>query len=102
MDVPARREVAVVYDEEKDKDQMEAVSRLASEARAQRKRSKVMASLKRSLGMDDGTAAFYLDMAGGDVRRAYGAYLKDVEWDTRYGLGTGGNIAGRAFATGTV
>ena len=43
-------------------------------------KKKVMDSFMRSLGVDEGTASFYLNLANGDVRKAYAEYMEDLKW----------------------
>eukprot|EP00271_Cylindrocystis_brebissonii_P012849 TRINITY_DN32364_c0_g1_i1.p1 TRINITY_DN32364_c0_g1~~TRINITY_DN32364_c0_g1_i1.p1 ORF type:complete len:433 (-),score=73.02 TRINITY_DN32364_c0_g1_i1:749-2047(-) len=80
MDADARREVAVLYVDAEGKKTQKSSPAL-SRARAKAMEAKVMASLKRSLRIDEGTASYYLTLAGGDLRAAYAAYLEDGKWE---------------------
>uniref|UniRef100_A0A7S0SH90 LysM domain-containing protein n=1 Tax=Mantoniella antarctica TaxID=81844 RepID=A0A7S0SH90_9CHLO len=62
--------------------------------------SVVMAeSLAKSIGQDVETARFYIQQAGGDIRRAHRAFMSDKEWDpapetvSRTGNGGGGVVS---------
>eukprot|EP00850_Spirogloea_muscicola_P022851 SM000315S11888 [mRNA] locus=s315:108481:110034:+ [translate_table: standard] len=80
LDQDARREVAVLYPDDGGEEASAAAARARAKAE-QRLRAKLVATLRKSLGVDDGTAAYYLALSGGSVKGAYADFLEDLQWE---------------------
>eukprot|EP00850_Spirogloea_muscicola_P014185 SM000100S09412 [mRNA] locus=s100:196788:198626:+ [translate_table: standard] len=80
LDQDARREVAVLYPDDGGEEASAAAARARAKAE-QRLRAKLVATLRKSLGVDDGTAAYYLALSGGSVKGAYTDFLEDLQWE---------------------
>lgn len=73
LDTHAKREVAVLYPEERT-----PTPKLTSEPGKRR----VIDSLRRSMHVDDATAQYYLSLSNGDPRAALMEFSEDIRWET--------------------
>ena len=81
MDHNAKREVAVFYPEGRSSEKTESLANItASERRSRR----ILESVRRSLHIDDGTAAYYLSISEGDPRAAMREYSEDLRWEQQH------------------
>jgi len=81
MDHNAKREVAVFYPEGRSSEKTESLANItASERRSRR----ILESVRRSLHIDDGTAAYYLSISEGDPRAAMMEYSEDLRWEQQH------------------
>jgi len=78
MDHNAKREVAVFYPEGHPSGKTESSANIAS---AERRSRRILESVRRSLHVDDGTAAYYLSVSQGDPRAAMMEYSEDLRWE---------------------
>ncbi|XP_062214880.1 F-box protein At1g55000-like [Phragmites australis] len=78
MDHNAKREVAVFYPEGRPGGKTES---LAITVSAERRSRKIVESVRRSLHVDDGTAAYYLSITEGDPRAAMVEFSEDLRWE---------------------
>lgn len=77
MDHNARREVAVLYPEGRPS----VTESLANTISKERRSRRILESVRRSLHVDDGTAAYYLSVSEGDPRAAMMEYSDDLRWE---------------------
>jgi len=54
---------------------------MASIVAAERRSQRILESVRRSLHVDDGTAAYYLSVTEGDPRAAMMEYSEDLRWE---------------------
>lgn len=80
VDPYAKREVAVLYLEDKPPVQTASLHRAKPKNEEKFKRG-VLESMKRSLQVDDATVHYYLSLAGGDIKEAYSQYNEDLRWE---------------------
>lgn len=80
LDEHARREVAILY--------LDGGPSNASGCQVgnsmsdmERRKKKILDSVRRSLHVDDGTAEYYLSAANGDPRAAMMQYSEDLRWE---------------------
>ncbi|KAL6893704.1 hypothetical protein ACP4OV_007802 [Aristida adscensionis] len=78
MDHNAKREVAVLYPDGRPGGKAES---LANTISAERRRRRILESVRRSLHVDDGTAAYYLSVTDGDPRAAMMEFSEDLRWE---------------------
>ncbi|KAJ1294023.1 hypothetical protein BS78_01G114400 [Paspalum vaginatum] len=78
MDHNAKREVAVFYPEGRPSSKTESLTNIVSTERRSRR---ILESVRRSLHVDDGTAAYYLSVSEGDPRAAMMEYSEDLRWE---------------------
>ncbi|WVZ60189.1 hypothetical protein U9M48_010242 [Paspalum notatum var. saurae] len=78
MDHNAKREVAVFYPEGRPGGKTESLANIVSMERRSRR---ILESVRRSLHVDDGTAAYYLSVSEGDPRAAMMEYSEDLRWE---------------------
>ena len=71
-------EVAVFYPEGRPSGKTESSANIAS---AERRSRRILESVRRSLHVDDGTAAYYLSVSQGDPRAAMMEYSEDLRWE---------------------
>lgn len=77
MDHNAKREVAVFYPEGRPSGTESLANIISKERRSRR----ILESVRRSLHVDDGTAAYYLSVSEGDPRAAMMEYSEDLRWE---------------------
>ncbi|XP_062209004.1 F-box protein At1g55000-like [Phragmites australis] len=75
MDHNAKREVAVFYPEGGPGGKTESSANTVS---AERRSRRILESVRRSLHVDDGTAAYYLSITDGDPRAAMMEFSEDL------------------------
>lgn len=78
MDHNAKREVAIFYPEGRPGGKTESVASIVA---AERRSKRILESVRRSLHVDDGTAAYYLSVTEGDPRAAMMEYSEDLRWE---------------------
>ena len=78
MDHNAKREVAIFYPEGRPGGKTESVASIVA---AERRSQRILESVRRSLHVDDGTAAYYLSVTEGDPRAAMMEYSEDLRWE---------------------
>lgn len=78
MDHNAKREVAIFYPEGRPGGKTDSVASIVS---AERRNKRILESVRRSLHVDDGTAAYYLSVTEGDPRAAMTEYSEDLRWE---------------------
>lgn len=78
MDHNAKREVAIFYPEGRPGGKTESAANIFS---AERRSKRILDSVRRSLHVDDGTAAYYLSVTEGDPRAAMMEYSEDLRWE---------------------
>lgn len=86
VDAAARREVAKVLSPSNGEARDECARRAAAPVdyvRAAELSAAMVAALAKAIGQDVETARFYMEEAGGDVRRARAAVAADKEWNDR-------------------
>lgn len=82
LDTHAKREVAVLYlDGGPDN-----LTSLFNRMNTDRGKKKVLESVKRSMHIDDGTAAYYLSISNGDPRAAIAKFSEDLRWERQVGF----------------
>ncbi|KAJ3672965.1 hypothetical protein LUZ60_006339 [Juncus effusus] len=78
LDTHSKREVAVLYLEGGPSHESETQM---NDANSDRRKKKILNSVRRSLHVDDGTAEYYLSVANGDPRAAMLKYNEDLKWE---------------------
>nr|CAB3493583.1 unnamed protein product [Digitaria exilis] len=81
MDHNAKREVAVFYPEGRPSEITVSLANIISK---ERRSWRILESVRRSLHVDDGTAAYYLSVSEGDPRAAMMEYSEDLRWEQQH------------------
>ncbi|XP_020674704.1 F-box protein At1g55000-like [Dendrobium catenatum] len=79
LDGHAKREVAVLYLEGGPNGKSTPISGFITE----RSRKKILDSMKRSMHVDDETAAYYLSISNNNPRAAFLQFSEDLGWEQR-------------------